>query len=180
MGGAPFFCMHYKLLMHVQKIIINLLSSKNELATVLSCNVSPFFRYIITFVVFRQGSRYYLQRFQQCSRTKHFFKINISAEIAIFPEPQNITSGSNGFFVCGGTGKSLTWFINDTALDQSLASALDVVHYESADIEQCSINSTISILGGLSSNNTMVHCIVTAGGLETEVSERVALMVQGE
>ena len=100
-------------------------------------------------------------------------------DLAIFPDPQNITVGLRAIFTCGGTGKSITWFINDTLLDEELADNLSIIHDESSHLDRCSINSTISILGAAASNNTRVRCLLSAGGLKIEESDNVVLKVQG-
>ena len=83
-------------------------------------------------------------------------------------------------FTCGGTGKFLTWYFNGTiTLDQELADSMKITHEELFDYDQCTVNSSISILGGTLSNNTDIHCLISAGGLNIVHSDTVVLRVQG-
>ncbi len=115
----------------------------------------------------------------RCMNLSRHLPVVLTIDLTIFPDPKNITVGLRSIFTCGGTGKSITWFINGTLLDEELADNLSIIHDESSHLDRCSINSTISILGAAASNNTRVRCLLSAGGLKTEESDSVVLKVQG-
>ena len=61
-----------------------------------------------------------------------------------------------------------------------LIEEMNITHNDTPPNANCTVQSTISILGGAISNNTRIHCLVSVSGILNEKSDEALLRVQGE